>query len=106
MYIETDIERLEQLLEAEQIAEIYKDVPKRFTIKDELQALREKWNTKEYTNQTAHSTAMKRRDGSYSLADERMDRKYERGLNIMRAKNEAFLYYGFSVLLCILVLLS
>tara|TARA_Y100001963_G_scaffold105129_1_gene145060 strand:- start:501 stop:824 length:324 start_codon:yes stop_codon:yes gene_type:complete len=106
MHIKSSVARLERLLEAEEIAEIYKDAPQRYSIKHELQALREKWKREKYINQTAASTARKRRHGNYSLADERLNRKYDRALNIMRAKNEAFILYGGSVILGIVVLLS
>ena len=105
MHIDEDMETLERVLRYEENSEIWKDAPKRFTIKDELQALRVKWKREKYINQTAASTARKRKHGNYSLADERMNRKYDRAYNIMRAKNEAHLFIGFGVILGILVLL-
>ena len=103
--IEADVEELEKLLLHEQIKEIWKDVPKRGSIKDELNALRKKWGSEQYISVTAHNIALKRKHGEYSPVDRRMDRHYERHKGMVNSLMRAKVGWGIVVLLGFLVLL-
>ena len=105
MHIESSVDELERLLEAEQIAEIKKDMPPKGSAREQLKAFRERWAIKKHINATAHNIALKRKSGIYGPADRKMERDYNRAMNFGKVYSHTYIKYA-CALLGILVLLG